>query len=325
MRFDLTDVQAAWESRARTLARALARDASAGDAIMGAARAGLLDPAADLLSVAVSAQALAAGSPAAAVAYAMHVAAAHALRDDTRVADSLWRGDTIGALALSADDVPTDADGRVNGQVSWVAPLTSNGVAIIGARAGDELAAFAISLQDPGATVTPVRAAGLRGLACAHLMLNGVQARRVGPTAPVMARARVLMAAVGLGIGACALQEALTTARAAHGADAGEQTVQGLLADTATELEAARLLTWTAAAEDAEITLGKASVAKLAATDAAQRAVRHATQVVGAATFARDHTIERLAQDVRALELFAGRTEALRGAVAEETLTRETR
>jgi len=128
------------------------------------------------------------------------------------------------------------------------------------------------------------------------------------------------MAAVGLGIGQRALAEALVTARAVGGGAAGEQTVQGLLADAATELDAARLLTWKAAAADGDVTLGDASTAKLAATDAAQRAVVRATQVIGVETFRRNHIIERLAQDVRALELFAGRTESLRAAVAAEIL-----
>jgi hypothetical protein len=42
--------------------------------------------------------------------------------------------------------------------------------------------------------------------------------------------------------------------------------------------------------------------------------------VVGVDCFRRGHIVERLAQDVRALELFAGRTEALREAVASEIL-----
>ena len=63
-------------------------------------------------------------------------------------------------------------------------------------------------------------------------------------------------------------------------------------------------------------------MAKLAATEATQRAVARATQVVGADSFRGEHVVERLAQDVRALELFAGRTEALREAVAAETLPR---
>jgi alkylation response protein AidB-like acyl-CoA dehydrogenase len=48
--------------------------------------------------------------------------------------------------------------------------------------------------------------------------------------------------------------------------------------------------------------------------------VARATQVIGAASFTANHIVERLAQDVRALELFAGRTEALREAIAAEVL-----
>ena len=81
------------------------------------------------------------------------------------------------------------------------------------------------------------------------------------------------------------------------------------------------MLTWKAATE-ATPTLAAASMAKLAATEATQRAVARATQVVGADSFRAGHVVEGLAQDVRALELFAGRTEALREAVAEETLPR---
>jgi alkylation response protein AidB-like acyl-CoA dehydrogenase len=132
-----------------------------------------------------------------------------------------------------------------------------------------------------------------------------------------MTRIRILIAAAGLGIGTRALHEALATARTAHTAAAGEQTVQGLLADAATDLDAARLMTWKAANAE-PLSLADASLAKLMATAAAQRAVERATQVVGVESFQRGHIIERLAQDVRALELFAGRSEALRAAVAEE-------
>jgi alkylation response protein AidB-like acyl-CoA dehydrogenase len=121
-------------------------------------------------------------------------------------------------------------------------------------------------------------------------------------------------------MGRRALREALHAAKGHTGRGAGgEQTVQGLLADAATELDAAAVLTWKAASAN-QLSLGAASMAKLAATEATQRAVARATQIVGADTFRRGHIIERLAQDVRALELFAGRTEALREAVADEVL-----
>jgi alkylation response protein AidB-like acyl-CoA dehydrogenase len=257
------------------------------------------------------------------MAIAMHTVAAGAAADLEKFGDLLFRGEQRGALALSSEDVPLARGRALNGRASWVAPIVDGGLAIVGARSGDELAAFAVPLHGRGVTVEIVDAAGLRPLVCAHLTLRDAEAFHVGPTIPVMARLRVLIAAVGLGIGRRALQEALVAARAAGGGASGEQTVQGLLADAATELEAASMLTWKAAAGDNRLTLADASMAKLAATGAAQRAIERTTQVVGVETFRAGHVIERLSQDVRALELFAGRTEALRAAVAEDVLPQD--
>jgi alkylation response protein AidB-like acyl-CoA dehydrogenase len=76
------------------------------------------------------------------------------------------------------------------------------------------------------------------------------------------------------------------------------------------------------AASSRDLSLSDASMAKLASTEATQRAVARATQVVGVESFRSGHIVEQLAQDVRALELFAGRTEALREAVAADILPR---
>jgi alkylation response protein AidB-like acyl-CoA dehydrogenase len=177
--------------------------------------------------------------------------------------------------------------------------------------------AYVVALDAPGVSVEAIQTAALAGVVCAHVTLDRAACEPIGATLPIMTRIRILMAAAGLGMGRRALREALTTARTAHTAAAGEQTVQGLLADAATELDAAMLMTWKAATAES-LSLAEASLAKLMATGAAQRAVERATQVVGVDSFQRGHIIERLAQDVRALELFAGRTEALRAAVAEE-------
>jgi alkylation response protein AidB-like acyl-CoA dehydrogenase len=320
MRFELTGVQSSWRSKGEALGNELRLDASPGDAVMGAARVGLLDPRADLVSIAAAVESIAYRSASAGVAIALHTVVASACATHSQFADPLFRGELIGALTLSSEDVPIERDGRLIGRASWVAPITSGGLALVGARTDEDAGAFAVSLTSTGVWTDPVEPAGLRGLACAHLILDQAEAVPLGPTVPLMSRVRVLMAAVGLGIGQRALAEALVAARAAGGGAAGEQTVQGLLADAATELDAATLLTWKAAAADRDVSLGEASMAKLAATDAAQRAVVRTTQVVGVETFRRDHIIERLAQDVRALELFAGRTESLRAAVAAEVL-----
>ena len=320
MRFDLTDVQSSWKTRGDTLGEELPLDASAADAVMGAARAGLLDARADLVSIAAAVESVAYRSPSAGMAIALHSVAAFACADQAQFADALFRGELIGALTLSSEDVPVKQGNRLTGRASWVAPITRDGLALVGARADDDVVVCAVSLASTGVWTDAVEPAGLRGLTCAHLVLQDAEAVAIGPPVPLMARVRVLLAGVGLGIGQRALAEALVAARAAGGDATDEQTVQGLLADAATDLDAAMLLTWKAAAADRALTLGDASMAKLAATDAAQRALVRTGQVVGVETFRRGHIIEQLAQDVRALELFAGRTESLRAAVAAEIL-----
>ncbi len=327
MNFDLTDVQAAWKAKGASLGQDLASDAAAGDVVMGAARVGLLDANVDLLALALAVESLAFGSPSSAIAFALHAGATLALARDDRFSP-LLRGEVVAALALTSDEVPQERGGRLTGRAAWVAPITDHGVALVGARAeGADTAAFAVPLDGRGVTIEPVRTAALRGFVCGHLVLDGVEAIAAGATVPVMARVRVLIAAAGLGMGRRALREAINAAKKTRAASAWEETVQGLLADAATDLDAAMMLTWKAAigfpsgpAEAGHYGLGAASLAKLAAGAAAQHAIERATQVIGADSFQRGHIVERLAQDVRALELFAGRTEALRAAAAAELL-----
>ena len=318
MDFNLTDVQRAWRDKASSLGRELPDDAAAADVVMGAARVGLIDPQADLVAAALAVEALACESAAAGLALALHTSALLALAGDDRFG-SLVRGETVGALSLSTEDVASFEGGTLTGRASWVGPITARGVAIVGARQGHEIAACAVPLDAKGVSIETLTTSALRGFAWGHVRVAGVPCVGAGTPAPVMARARTLIAAVALGIGHRALRESLAVAHRERGAG-GEQTVQGLLADTATELDAARLLTWKAAADADAVSLADASMAKLAASGAAQAAVIRATQVVGVDSFRRGHVIERLTQDVRAIELFAGRIEALREAVADHAL-----
>ena len=322
MNFNLTEVQQSWKERGRSLGRELAADAAAADVVMGAARVGLIDARADLLAAAVAIEALAHESASAAFTLALHSAVTLGVADDERFS-ALLRGETVGAIALSSEELPALQDGRLTGRATWVAPLTNRGLAFVAApEERDGLAACAVALDAAGITPERMVTAALRGVVCGHVRFEGTPAVAVGATMPYMTRARILLAAAGLGMGRRALDEALRAARAYSRAGAGgEQTVQGLLADAATELSAAMLLTWKAALP-AEPSLADASMAKLAATEATQRALARATQVLGGDSFRRGHIVEQLAQDVRALELFAGRTEALREAVASEVLPR---
>src|SRR6266850_6615844 len=135
MDFDLTEVQRAWRLKAQTLGRELAGEAAAGDVVMGAARVGLIDPHADLVAASLAVEALACESAAAGLTLALHTTTLLAFPHDDHFT-ALARGETVGALALSSEDVPTIDGGRLSGRASWVGPITQHGIAVVGARQG---------------------------------------------------------------------------------------------------------------------------------------------------------------------------------------------
>jgi alkylation response protein AidB-like acyl-CoA dehydrogenase len=123
-----------------------------------------------------------------------------------------------------------------------------------------------------------------------------------------------------------ALAEALAHARARRQfgqALAGFQLVQEKLAATATELTAARLLVYRAAWEvdrgAPRVTL-EAAMAKAFATEAAQRAVDAAVQVLGGRGVLAGHPVDRLYRAVRALRIYEGTTEIQHLVIARELL-----
>lgn len=315
MDFALSPTQRVWQERARALAREWPDPSNAALVVASAEGAGLLERDADLLSAVVAAEAAGAESPVGAVVLALHTAVVRGMA-------MVPAEGRVGAVALSSEELPREDDGRLTGRATWVSPLTEGGLLVVGATGASGLVACVAPLDAPGVDIERVATAGLEGLSCGHVRFEGTPCAVLGPPKPIMAHVRVLLAAVGIGMGRRALREALRAAQAYGRTGAGgEQTLQGLLADTATELDAAMLLVRQAALSS-PVRLGQASMAKLAATEAAQRAVSRATQVVGAESFRRGHILDRLAQDVRALELFAGRTEALREAVADDELPR---
>src|SRR5260370_19637476 len=136
---------------------------------------------------------------------------------------------------------------------------------------------------------------------------------------------RFAIAAQALGGGAAALTQAVIYAsrREQFGQPiANSQAVQWMLADMATELDAARLLTWKAAAakERQEKTMLEASMAKLAASEAAHRAADKAMQILASAGYRRGSVVERLFRDVRATEIYQGTSEAQRMIIAANVL-----
>jgi alkylation response protein AidB-like acyl-CoA dehydrogenase len=315
MDFALSDAQRAWQEKGRALARDWPVLTMATAVAASANAAGIFATDLDAPSAVALIEAAGIEHPVGAVTLALQVATSVSLADAVPL-----RADTARAVALSSEVRPRLENDRLNGQATWVGPMGTKTALIVGAASGDETMACAVASGAPGVAETQIRAAGLHGFSCSHLTFTNTPCVAIGSPKPVMARVRVLLAAAGIGMGRRAVREALKAAIAYGRTGAGgEQTVQGLLADAATELDAAMLLVQQAALQS-PMSLAQASMAKLAASEAAQRAVARATQIVGAESFREGHILEQLTQDVRALELFAGRTEALREAVADEVL-----
>ena len=139
-------------------------------------------------------------------------------------------------------------------------------------------------------------------------------------------RLRSTVGAAACGMAARALDEAVRHARARRqfGKPIAEfQLVQEKLARMATELTAARLLVYRAAyAADAgaeRVTL-EAAMAKLYATEAAQRIVDDAVQVLGGAGVMASHPVDRLYRSVRALRIYEGTSEVQHLVIAGQLL-----
>ncbi len=136
---------------------------------------------------------------------------------------------------------------------------------------------------------------------------------------------RIGIASQALGIGRAALEEAIAYSRdrQAFGQPiASFQAIQWKLADMATEIDAARLLTWRAAwlkDRGGRVSL-YTSMAKLYASEACMRAAKEAMQIHGGYGYINDYTVERLFRDARITEIYEGTSEIQRLVIAKEIL-----
>jgi butyryl-CoA dehydrogenase len=279
---------------------------------------------------------------------------AHAGRDlqRERWLRPLATGAALGAFALSEPEAGTDAanqqtravrsgDGyRITGRKVWVANAEEASVAIVfactrpGLR-GQGVTAFLVPMDTPGIRRTArADSLGVRGLGCMDLDLDITVGDdqvlgHVDQGFPLAMWAlqggRVAIAAQALGIGEAALDEALAHAkqREQFGQPIGNyQAIQWMLADMATELAAARMLTLKAAAakDRQEKSTVEASMAKLAASEAGHKAADKAMQILASAGYRRGSVVERLFRDVRATEIYQGTSEAQRMIIAANVL-----
>jgi butyryl-CoA dehydrogenase len=265
----------------------------------------------------------------------------------------LATGESLGAFALSEEHAGSDAANQqsvarldergyvIDGRKVWVANAEAADLLIVFAATqpgirGRGVSAFLVPMDTPGITRLGVQdSLGVRGLGCMDLELRGVRVDadallgspgdgfKIGMWA--LDGGRIAIAAQALGVGNAALEAALSHAqsREAFGQPIGNyQAIQWMLADMATELDAARMLTLKAAdsrqrRDDSTL---DASMAKLFASETAHRAADKAMQILASQGYRRGSVVERLFRDVRATEIYQGTSEVQRMVIAERIL-----
>jgi len=251
-------------------------------------------------------------------------------------------GSDVAALAMTA--TPDGDHVRLDGRKTWI---SNGGIAdfyVVFARSGEApgargLSAFVVDADTPGLSVAQ-RIETIAPHPLATLAFDGVRvpaAHRLGSPGDgfkvAMATLDVFRSTVGaaaLGFARRALAETVERAatRQLFGAPLGElQMTQTAIADSATEVDAAALLVYRAAfAKDkgAPRVTREAAMAKMFATEAAQRVIDRAVQVFGGLGVTKGVIVEALYREVRALRIYEGATEVQKVVIARETLKQRT-
>jgi alkylation response protein AidB-like acyl-CoA dehydrogenase len=263
-----------------------------------------------------------------------------------RYLPALISGEGLGALALTEPGAGSDLAGGVkttaqaegdewviNGSKAWITNPSLAPVIITLCRTDRAAGTKGFSLiivetDRPGLTINPPeKKMGLRG-SPTHMLtfdrvrvpqenLLGQAGRGLQQTLATLDGGRIGIGAMAVGLAQAALDEALRYAkeRQTFGQPLTQhQAIQQMLADMGTEIEAARLLVHRAAwLKDQGVSFSKeAAMAKLFASEAAERAAFKAIQIHGGYGYSTEFPVERIYRDQRLLTIGEGTSEILR-------------
>ena len=260
--------------------------------------------------------------------------------------EDVAKGHAVAAFALTEPDAGSDVSSiattarregdryAIDGTKVFISNATIATFFVVFARTAPgnkrALSAFVVDAGTPGLTIEPMTVSAPHPIG--RLRFNGCMVpavNRIGDEGDGMRVAlgtldffRTSVGAAACGIAARALDESRRRAisRQQFGSRLADfQLTQAALADMATELDAARLLVYRAAwlkDQGKERVTRESAMAKLFATEAAQRIVDRAVQIHGGPGVERGAVVERLYREVRALRIYEGTSEIQRLVIA---------
>jgi butyryl-CoA dehydrogenase len=265
----------------------------------------------------------------------------------------LASGRKVGCFALSEPEAGSDAKAQktraVRSGTGWILNGTKNFItnapvadlALVfattdPAKRSHGISAFLVPTSTPGFKVGPPDdKLGIRGAPSAQIFLTDCSVgddARLGPEGDgfkialhALDGGRIGIAAQALGIARAAFEDAIAYARErkTFGQPIAEhQAIQFKLADMRTEIDAARMLLWRAAVQkdSGRAYATEASMAKLFASEVANRAAKEAVQIFGGYGYLADFPVERHFRDAKITEIYEGTSEIQRMVIASALL-----
>src|SRR5439155_947736 len=281
---------------------------------------------------------------------ANHIASFASEAQKRRYLPRLASGEVLGAWGLTEPGSGSDAaalrtraelsgdEWILNGSKAFITNASVCGTAVIMARTGPEkgskgVSAFILEKGVPGFSAgSPYRKLGLHASDTAELILEDARvpaASLLGERGAGFAQAVQVLEggrmAMAVGIAQAAVDQSVKymKQRTAFGRTLAEfNGLQGMIADLATEVEVARLLTLRAAyAKDAgRPAMHVAAMAKLFASETAMKAATQAVQIHGGAGYITEFPVERIFRDAKLTEIGEGTSEIQRLVIAREIL-----
>ncbi len=316
---------------------------------------------ADTVSYALAVEEIAAACGSTALTYAAHVSLASAPiymfgteEQKRKYLVPLAQGEFLGAFALTEPQSGSDAAGLrttairdgdswvLNGQKMWITNGSIAQVVVVTAvtdpsRGAHGISNFIVEKGTPGfAAGKEEPKMGLKGSVTCQLFFEDCRVPAENllgqlnegfiQVMKTLDGGRISIAAMALGLGRAALEESVKYAKERHafGQPIAEfQAIQWKLADMATELEAARLLIYQAAVlkDQGRPFTKEAAMAKLFASEAAERACFEAIQIHGGYGYSREYPVERFYRDNRLTEIGEGTSEIQRLIIARRVLS----
>ena len=261
----------------------------------------------------------------------------------------LARGEFLGCFCLSEPDAGSDAAAQktmaraqgdefvISGTKNWITNGPNARVAVLMAMTEPEkghhgITSFLLPLDTKGVTLGPPdKKLGIRGSQSCQIFLDEVSVPRSAVLGEVGGGFKVAMstldggrigiAAQALGIARACLEDSVAYAgqRKTFGKPISEhQAIQWKVADMAADIDAARMLTlWAATLKDKGTRhTTESAMAKLLASDVANRAAREAIQIFGGYGYIEDFPVERHFRDAKITEIYEGTSEIQRIVIA---------